>query len=556
MESDYNELQNEQIEETIKRMKTYESIHKIHSNEPNSQPEYSLFHYFNELKKNSIDHDSNLLIVIEHSSYKKLQIIQQKVKTLLNQFPRVKVGLMDYQLVHHKELQYSNPQSFQTQNPLNEKTVNNLLDRKYDKRNVSTIVLDDLFSKIYAVHFDNHPEGGKNVVLVFSNSYLTIGERLNAFKCGNAKFIDKMFVFITQKFDCENQKQFGNATSEFKMIDHLVWDKYNLNENLTNELLYNELIRIIIEKSHEDYMRAIKEYKNKILIEQNEVTMNGITIELTDEYLQNEHCFKSYHTAMEVNVKQCQLTLQAKNVEFGEKKIVFDGVIDENENVAVKIFHHPSYNIFDNYIAMLEGYSITSKFVNEFVTYSKAPLGVSKMKLFVVYDDKNKVNNNSIEEDNETKQILTNGKYSLAEIREFCQGKTIVLIEEFEEGMFYVFNKSTGKVIDQYYLNVLNSFSHYTYVRSSRRMLLYDIQGVIKDKKFVITSPFPQHEIKCRFGYFGEEERVDGLKLFKQQHVCNERCEQLQMNGLDTFEINTEMNTAFPVIPVNHKITD
>ena len=53
------------------------------------------------------------------------------------------------------ELQYSNPQSFQTQNPLNEKIVNNLLDRKYDKRNVSTIVLDDLFSKIYAVHFDN-----------------------------------------------------------------------------------------------------------------------------------------------------------------------------------------------------------------------------------------------------------------------------------------------------------------------------------------------------------------------------------------------------------------
>ena len=241
MESDYNELNNEQIEESIKRMKTYESLEKIQRLLPHTKPEYALLHYFNELKKNNIDHDSNLLLVVEHSSKKKLEKIQEKISIIINQFPKIKIGLMDYQLVNKKELQYTVPQSFTTVNPFTEQTINNLLDRKYDKTNISTVLLDDLYSKIYSIHFDNHPEGGKNVVILFSNSYLTIGERLNAFKSGNAKFIDRLFVFITQKFTAENQKQFGQVTSEFKRIDHLVWDKYNLNANLTNELLYNEL---------------------------------------------------------------------------------------------------------------------------------------------------------------------------------------------------------------------------------------------------------------------------------------------------------------------------
>ena len=71
MQSDYNEISNDQLEESLIRLSTYEKMLEIQTAmEKNQKPEYLLLSYMNTLENNKIDDDTDILIVIEHNTEK------------------------------------------------------------------------------------------------------------------------------------------------------------------------------------------------------------------------------------------------------------------------------------------------------------------------------------------------------------------------------------------------------------------------------------------------------------------------------------------------------
>ena len=103
--------------------------------------------------------------------------------------------------------------------------------------------------------------------------------------------------------------------------------------------------------------------------------------------------------------------------------------------------------------------------------------------------------------------------------------------EPFISGKYQKFNSNGGFVATSPLYDVTQAFSHYTWVKSGKRMVVCDIQGVHTDSGFRLTDP-AIHHLDIRRKYAGTNLGKKGIRRFFKTHKCNEIC--LKM-GLDPY---------------------
>ncbi|BFU18214.1 MHCK/EF2 kinase domain family protein [Entamoeba histolytica HM-1:IMSS-B] len=527
MESDFNDISKEQFEESIVRMKTYESIATIYSGKKKQQsPEYQIISYLNSIENEGKDKISDITFIVERNSQKNINIINEKIMTLIKRYSTMRFGFIQYYIDEFNRLCCSHPQFIEYEKFNIEEYTKCFIDENYNKENILQIPFNDIITKVINVDW-RIKKDGKKVIILFDKSPININKQTKEIMEQDNFIIDQFFVFITQKYDNKYQQQFNEETIHCKKIQHICWNKFNLNECLINKLWFNKLLDIDIKNTlFDDKLNDLRIYINERLMNQEKETMNGITISIPKDYINSNECYKSYGVSTTVEVQPSQLKVDLKCSGLGRFKIMHQGLLNNKEEVAVKYDHDIINNTFDNYIGILESYSVTKKFLNEFNSINASSIECVNIKLFVP-----------------TTIPLLKKNYTISEIRQFIKGKNIFLIEPLLKEQFTYWNKNDGKVNLENYSASLNCFSHFTYVRSGRRLLISDIQGVIHEQNYLLTDMAIHHEMSCRFGCSGDNHRFNGMNKFLQKHICNNVCFKLKLNGIDTFEADEEAET-------------
>lgn len=102
-------------------------------------------------------------------------------------------------------------------------------------------------------------------------------------------------------------------------------------------------------------------------------------------------------------------------------------------------------------------------------------------------------------------------------------------IEEFVEGIFKKWTNNEGNVNEDEYADLLNAFSHWTYVETEEYLLVTDLQGFkYKNEEYILTDPaILCSEDPTRFGKTNLG--LNGIKTFFEKHQCNEICRNLKL---------------------------
>ncbi len=100
--------------------------------------------------------------------------------------------------------------------------------------------------------------------------------------------------------------------------------------------------------------------------------------------------------------------------------------------------------------------------------------------------------------------------------------------EPYMEGTYEKFNSNGGYVATSSLFEVIQAFSHYTWVRSGKRMVICDIQGVKTGDRFQLTDPVIHH-LDIRHAYGGTNLGRKGIKMFFKTHCCNTICKRMRL---------------------------
>eukprot|EP00927_Polykrikos_kofoidii_P023534 TRINITY_DN21655_c0_g1_i1.p1 TRINITY_DN21655_c0_g1~~TRINITY_DN21655_c0_g1_i1.p1 ORF type:complete len:476 (-),score=57.59 TRINITY_DN21655_c0_g1_i1:267-1607(-) len=96
---------------------------------------------------------------------------------------------------------------------------------------------------------------------------------------------------------------------------------------------------------------------------------------------------------------------------------------------------------------------------------------------------------------------------------------------------FVKFNGNNGYVNPQNLKGneLMQAFSHHTFIRSKGKCLVVDLQGVLDNDTLLLTDP----QVHSRFQKFGRGDLgIEGMKLFFASHRCGKTCQALGLLGL------------------------
>ena len=128
----------------------------------------------------------------------------------------------------------------------------------------------------------------------------------------------------------------------------------------------------------------------------------------------------------------------------------------------------------------------------------------------------------------------------------FCEQTKIVngsiisipyIYEQYMEGTYLKYNTNCGWVnLDMsHYSEAAQAFSHYTWVKSRKQLVVCDIQGVAKSNKMFLTDP----AIHCKEYMLlqpkngGNNLGPLGIKKFFASHNCNNICIRMKLQPFD-----------------------
>ena len=102
-------------------------------------------------------------------------------------------------------------------------------------------------------------------------------------------------------------------------------------------------------------------------------------------------------------------------------------------------------------------------------------------------------------------------------------------IEEYVEGTYQKFNNNTGWVSFETdpISAAMQAFSHYTWVKSEKKLLICDIQGCKREGGILLTDPSIHSKEYWRFGKTNLG--PPGIRKFFEMHECNEICSKLHL---------------------------
>ena len=182
----------------------------------------------------------------------------------------------------------------------------------------------------------------------------------------------------------------------------------------------------------------------------------------------------------------------------GKESLVYHGYDYTNKRAVVfKQYKMAAadFNSLDCYMKELEVHTIAAAYANEFNSHKQKPsscLPVEFAHLDVVQ----------------------------------CQGEgECYLLEPFIAGKIVKFNNNSGVVCtNTAHTDMLQAFSHFTYVRSGKTLLVCDLQGVQESYRVLLTDP-AIHSRNTPGSCYGSMDRgYDGIRMFFKTHVCSEVC--------------------------------
>uniref|UniRef100_A0A1X7UR18 Alpha-type protein kinase domain-containing protein n=1 Tax=Amphimedon queenslandica TaxID=400682 RepID=A0A1X7UR18_AMPQE len=109
---------------------------------------------------------------------------------------------------------------------------------------------------------------------------------------------------------------------------------------------------------------------------------------------------------------------------------------------------------------------------------------------------------------------------------------TLYVLQVFVSGKFKKYNMKNGIVcLNLPGSDVMQAFSHFSYVHSGESLLICDLEGIKTGNRFQLTDPAIHN--RTRPNYYGSTDSgFIGIKRFFKSHSCNGICRQMGLEGI------------------------
>ena len=107
------------------------------------------------------------------------------------------------------------------------------------------------------------------------------------------------------------------------------------------------------------------------------------------------------------------------------------------------------------------------------------------------------------------------------------------IVEPYMEGSYHKYNTNGGWVTQNTDLNscTLQAFSHYSWARSNKQLVICDLQGVVKGNRICLTDPavhcIDYMILQPKLG--GSNLGFPGIQKFFDSHTCNDVCHAMKL---------------------------
>ena len=197
---------------------------------------------------------------------------------------------------------------------------------------------------------------------------------------------------------------------------------------------------------------------------------------------------------------RCTLKMAPNPFTDGEESVVFKGLdTGRNSQTTLKQLKAAG-NSYEKYEKMQEIQVIASAYAHEFNTDARKPSHLQAIE-FIKVDVVN-------------------------------VGGTYYILQEFIDGKFEKYNTNNGIICpNPPQSDMMQAFSHFTYVQSSGSLLICDLEGIQKGGRVLLTDP-AIHNRMCPKKYGPTDSGFLGIKRFFNSHECKSICQSMELQNV------------------------
>ncbi|ELP95213.1 elongation factor 2 kinase, putative [Entamoeba invadens IP1] len=115
------------------------------------------------------------------------------------------------------------------------------------------------------------------------------------------------------------------------------------------------------------------------------------------------------------------------------------------------------------------------------------------------------------------------------QLKRIALDNKMYFIEPMLKGTFVKFNDNNSMVNTELYSATIQAFSHWSYFRTAKRLIVCDLQGIIRPDKndYLLTDPAIHHESVTKYYFSLTNLSQRGMSQFFSTHQCNAVCHSL-----------------------------
>ncbi|EDR30015.1 elongation factor 2 kinase, putative [Entamoeba dispar SAW760] len=269
-------------------------------------------------------------------------------------------------------------------------------------------------------------------------------------------------------------------------------------------------------------------------------TIEGLIVSIEPKYFLNDQCFEFYSRPLWYHVQPTVLVKNKYPFARGGIRNAYHGINKlTKKKIVLKDFIEPTFTSLVKYLHSLELNCAVEELASEFnqVNTSFKRINFIPTYLFVECDQ----------------CLIGKSVLSYDELMMVCK-KQVYFVEPELNGEFVKFNDNDYWVNSEMYSATAQAFSHWTYFRTARRLIVVDLQGVVNKEKneYILTDPAVHHESLSKYFFSSTNLGQNGIAHFFESHECNSVCKQLKIGkyipGYDknSEPIYSEYVTMFP----------
>ncbi|BFU20672.1 elongation factor-2 kinase, putative [Entamoeba histolytica HM-1:IMSS-B] len=271
-------------------------------------------------------------------------------------------------------------------------------------------------------------------------------------------------------------------------------------------------------------------------------TMEGLIVSIEPKYFLNDQCFEFYSRPLLYRVQPTVLSKNKYPFARGGIRNAYHGINKLTKTkIVLKDFIEPTFASLTKYLHSLELNCAVEELASEFnqINTSFKRIKFIPTYLFVECDQ----------------HLIGKPVLSYEELMMVCK-KQIYFVEPELNGEFIKFNDNNSWVNSEMYSATAQAFSHWTYFRTAKRLIVVDLQGVINKEKseYILTDPAVHHESQSKYFFSSTNLGQNGIAHFFESHQCNAVCKQLNIgkyipgHDKNSDPIYSECVTMFPKV--------